>query len=1327
MCSSVSGIKSVLAVVLLLSIFAISTSNVEAAFERYINNSDTIYTLTGNITILNSDSGIYVNASNVTINCTGFNITGTASGESYGIFVNHSTAVNIINCNITGFNYGILYNNSGDSRIDNSEISSHVAEAIKINGANINITNSIIHTNSTCINITGNSTNINHTILNNTLRCAVWINNFNNINAVFDNGARGNIYYLLNGSPSWNVYDIHDYNADGWADTGTSLPFNSTNVLGRWGGSGQDNFPGILDSENPIISYISPTPSNNTYTTSTFLEINLSISEINLANITISIFSGSGIINITNISRNSSSYYLNFTGLNNTVYYFNATAIDSYGRTNTTETRMITVDTTNPVLTYTTGSQANGSTISSTYMTLNFTANETNFKNLTINIYNASGFVESTVHNNSANLTINVSLTSQGSFNYNATLYDLAGNFNHSLTRSVTVDTAGPTITINYPAASGNYSNSTTIINVSLSETGVAWFNINNGSNYTMNTTDNLIFTFTNSSMPDGEYELNFFANDSINNLATDDRRFFIDTSTPYVLYSSTGGDANGTTVNRNHLLINVTSGDMNFKNVTIRIYNSTTIMNTTVSSSANISWNITLQGDGTYYYNTTVYDRAGNSNTTVVQSIIINNSGAPRITVVNPPSRYYNSTNITLNITISKVGTAVVNFQNGANMTMNTTDNLTFTYINGSITTGDYNVTFFAVDENGNYNSSSIPLTIDITNPLIQYIGSTVANGSYVTTNYPSVEVNGSDTNFANITIKVYNSSGLVYNITNTTPNLALIYNLTDGIYYFNATITDLAANSNTTQTRIITVDTISPVPTVNSPSNGHAFNTSNISINISINDTNFANFTIRTFNATGILVNTSTYTSANAVMTLNLTDGTYLYNITSFDLAGNSNLTLGFNFSINTTVAESGGGSGGGGGGGGGSGSGSSGSSSSSQTPITTEESDEVTYSRVWFNLVEGNRTVSISKEGVPVTEIVMDINYSNNSQAQVLQVKAAETNPTEEDLNAEVYKFITIDADIEEGQYESISITFKIEDEWLLNNSINKTNLTVYRFDEDSNKWIPIQATLINQSNNTNYTYYSVKIYANDLLAVGSPILPEIKPIITEIKKNETENKTDPKAEITPIESEKTEVIQASSESFTAKIGKSISNAYDISKEYISTMSKETQILAVLMITSVLLLITLSVGGTLIYRKISETKQENLWRHHYKRHGSITSYEQEAPLQNPPIKIGTPPAGSIPDAPTVQETSSIPKAPSSSKAKEKPERPLTTPELTIRKISQLLQQSEYSLDNGKAEDAKKQYLDAKTLYFDSGIGYEYKSKVYDKMMQIHNRLYK
>ncbi|HVY01592.1 MAG TPA: right-handed parallel beta-helix repeat-containing protein, partial [Candidatus Nanoarchaeia archaeon] len=112
--------------------------------------------------------------------------------------------------------------------------------------------------------------------------------------------------------------------------------------LGVWDSS---NVTFFLDSIAPTIDYGLRTETNSGVVSRSNIIVNVTSLDTNLANITIRLYnSTNSLLNETNSS--TSPFILNFTGLVNGIYKFNASAYDRLGNVNNTSTYTVTVNST---------------------------------------------------------------------------------------------------------------------------------------------------------------------------------------------------------------------------------------------------------------------------------------------------------------------------------------------------------------------------------------------------------------------------------------------------------------------------------------------------------------------------------------------------------------------------------------------------------------------------------------------------------------------------------------------------------------------------------------------------------------------------------------------------------------------------------------------------------------------------------------------------------------------------------------------------------------------------------------------------------------------
>ena len=120
-------------------------------------------------------------------------------------------------------------------------------------------------------------------------------------------------------------------------------------------------------------------------------------------------------------------------------------------------------------------------------------------------------------------------------------------------------------------------------------------------------------------------YQIVIYANDSgglSSNNDTSNGNFTIDNTNPLIDFD-TGTLANNSYKNRTYIFTNWTFTEVNLKNITTRLYNSTSLVNETTFTTSTYEINWTgLYADEIYYYNITIYDTASNNNETETRKI---------------------------------------------------------------------------------------------------------------------------------------------------------------------------------------------------------------------------------------------------------------------------------------------------------------------------------------------------------------------------------------------------------------------------------------------------------------------------------------------------------------------------------------------------------------------------------------------------------------------------------------------------------------------------------------------------------------------------------
>ena len=478
----------------------------------------------------------------------------------------------------------------------------------------------------------------------------------------------------------------------------------------------------FVDTINPTINFTSPTEQNGAYLSKNSILVNVTANDTNLVNITIDISNSTTLINST--TTLSSPNYQNISVPRDGIYYINATTYDSALNKNSTETRIVTLDTTKPLVNYGTGTLASGVNVSQSNVYADIIVTEINEANVTFRLFNSTSQVNVTTLA-AGTRNINWTSLSDKTYSYNITITDLAGNSNTTATRTITLDTHAPNATLISPT-NGTYLNvSNQNFTANLSDN----LGIQNSTLYIYNSTGLYNATTTNYAADVTTTTLGIVVNllDNVytwfvnlfdwagNNVQTGNRTIIVDTAYPIVSFG-TGTESNGISSAKNNIYINVSVIETNEANITFNLYNSTSLINRTTFTTPVRTINFTnLSSSGVYSYNVTVTDLVGNENSTETRTITLAFI-PPRITNViyspNSTDDIDPGTDITFNATIStddfiSISTVILEYYNGTGWTNRTMVNAGGNVYQANITLigseTNYTYSIFANDSVGN------------------------------------------------------------------------------------------------------------------------------------------------------------------------------------------------------------------------------------------------------------------------------------------------------------------------------------------------------------------------------------------------------------------------------------------------------------------------------------------------------------------------------------------------------------------------------------------------------------------------------------------------
>ncbi|MFH1641540.1 MAG: hypothetical protein ABIC04_01440, partial [Nanoarchaeota archaeon] len=668
-------------------------------------------------------------------------------------------------------------------------------------------------------------------------------------------------FYLFNSSfDIINITNITDgisfVNFTNNLDTNEVYYYNVTHVDKAGNRNSTKTRKITLDTSIPKIEYSGGTAGNGSYFNRDYIYVNVSIFENN-TNVTRFFLYDStfDIINITNITDGTS--YVNFTNNldANEAYYYNVTHIDKAGNRNSTKTRKITLDDSDPKVRL--DEPINATWSSSAAVSFKYTSYDTNLDACVL-YHNDTAWGENETNMGAVSGnqdTISIDLA-DGNYVWNVFCNDSAKNwmFNGS-NLTVYVDTVMPKMEFGRKTADNDtyFNRDYIFVNVSFTENNFdnITFYLYNSSLHMINQTNysvainNINFTGLNSNMA---YYYNATVSDKAGNRNfTKTRKITLDSIIPKIDYSG-GTEDNDSYFNRRFIYVNVTIAENNTNVTRFYLYNSSwDLLNITNKTDGASSVNFTniVDFNEEYYYNVVHVDRAGNINSTRTRRIILDNI-YPKIDYIYPTPE--NRTNqsidtVTINATHTEINRDTIILR--WNGTQNALRKYSINYSNftlSNLADGRYSYYVWLNDSAGNYNiTNNRTLIVDTTEPFIRLIKPLNNIWRKNSTKNVLFEYNVTDEllSIANCSLIINGT----YNKTNFSvqkkrdQNISQIFD--SGSYAWRINCSDNVGNENTTAGRLVKVDL--SFPALNNPNRNVTRSniTKYVCLNVTISDT--------------------------------------------------------------------------------------------------------------------------------------------------------------------------------------------------------------------------------------------------------------------------------------------------------------------------------------------------------------------------------------------------------------------------------------------------------------------------------------------------------
>jgi endo-1,4-beta-mannosidase len=642
----------------------------------------------------------------------------------------------------------------------------------------------------------------------------------NTIRNFFSNGGDGLMYWTLNHDNYY--YSTQNSSVAGAMDDGYGFYVSDDPVLKSYSASTISSF-NVVKIDNSGTSWIN---SLNNFGYDFTVNVDVpSNSTINNCTLSLNIFNGS-FYNYTEI--NSSTVLPNedyifthqFVSTDKNVTWQTQCCADNNCFNSTPE--LILLGGTSPVVTLI--SPTNNSY---TNNTINLNYNVTaglDISHCELYINNLLNSTDTTVSLDITQTFAKIFSTTTANYSWYIKCTDIGDNIGTSEIRNFLVDATNPNATLVLPG-NNTYTNNTNVnFTATLSDdVGIKNYTVNiyNSTNVLVNSTT--IITTTNPltlavgiivTLTDEVYHWFYELFDLAgNHFVTGNNTVTLDATTPLINW--TLGVANhGEFLSQNTIFFNVTSSDTNCRYIRhqYRLIGSGTWLGVEYNSCTadKLFYTTSTLSDGHYEYYSQAEDLANNINTTVYKNITLDTI-LPSLNITVPLSNsYWNYTSFDINYTVNDTNLAKCVWSNNSGLT----NHSIICGVNITAITWDEGlntVKIWANDSAQNVNSKSVSFTVDTVNPLINFTYPTPNSSSVITANNFIVNLSTTESNLNSIIIRLFNSANsLVDSSVKTSNNPSVSFSgLADGVYFYNATMSDLAGHTNLTETRNVTIST--------------------------------------------------------------------------------------------------------------------------------------------------------------------------------------------------------------------------------------------------------------------------------------------------------------------------------------------------------------------------------------------------------------------------------------------------------------------------------------------------------------------------------------
>jgi hypothetical protein len=474
---------------------------------------------------------------------------------------------------------------------------------------------------------------------------------------------------------------------------------------------------------------------------------------------------------------------------------------------------------------------------------------------------------------------------------------------------SVTIkkDPDAPEVYVTYinPLIDGSYCNSAPIFKVSVYDPNLQtiWYQVGASKVLIANNTEITLDSLIWDALPQGEFIIQIFANDTLGYLNdTFSLTFYKDTLAPRLVLINPSNNSYYNTPPP----INITVYDPNFNSLTYTVLGgylpaNIWLVNNTMELLNQDIWDDLSQGEFVIVF--TAYDTFGHLNDTYILTLY-KDTLAPSLVITLPQDNSFHNIPPTLRVVSTdpnlhkiwyKVGTTTIELLNNSDQIFDLT-------LWNSLGEGAFVVEIYA---NDSYGHNSIPINVtlikDLTPPVIT-INSPINNTHY--SSPPDIDITAFDVNLDTVWYTVMGTK-IILTLSVEPLDLGIWNSLPEGEFQILIFANDSAGNLNNSLTLTLFKDTLEPLITINSPLNNSYYN-STPTLNIVAFDPNLLSISYKVLSYAPIVLINNTDMLFNSSIWIDLPQGWFNIQIIAEDSLGNLNDSVILTLYKDTIVPE-------------------------------------------------------------------------------------------------------------------------------------------------------------------------------------------------------------------------------------------------------------------------------------------------------------------------------------------------------------------------------------------------------------------------------------